>query len=401
MPASDVPSSSSYPNLITIPRMIHGSPKLLPGKNLPYKNVDGKVVYYEFRGRGTPPVDVGRPGDIYWDVTPPYIIYIRDIDGWEPWNRQASAGSQPLAQHPNLDDRYLWISGLDCSWCWFTIKTLGRKRVEANHAMDENMQETLASFLHWLKMYSAPGLNLDLPENQRRHAAEIKRRLLNGVTVGEVPKTNPRIHPRKIMKANHTAITSKSNMESEEELPAFGVGTRLTQREILSAEVETLKKENLGLEASLEEAEERCRAAEFSRLVEVLEVEGVSRTLKRKYEEELEASAREAKELSIRHDIAHERIKELERAWRDGAENGSRRELELRTRLNAAEDTIKKLEGTQEEARLLRKRLGTAEHTIGKLEGELSRKEDEFKNGLYTFAVSVREIAGDLDVYLV
>jgi hypothetical protein len=78
----DLPVSSSYPDLVMIPRALRGEMKLLPGKAHSYQNNGDSVVFYEFRGRGVLPVDVGRPGDVYWDVKLPYIIYFGGIAGW-------------------------------------------------------------------------------------------------------------------------------------------------------------------------------------------------------------------------------------------------------------------------------------------------------------------------------
>ncbi|KAJ7116588.1 hypothetical protein C8R44DRAFT_879949 [Mycena epipterygia] len=170
--------------------------------------------------------------------------------------------------------------------------------------MDEKLQETLASILHWSP---SPNLALDLPENQRRNVDEVQRRRRCGVAVGEAPTPNRLVHPKKAMEAHAPKK--------------------------ISAEVEALKNDNIRLKASLEEAEGRRRAAEFAHL---LEVEGVSRTLKRT-SEELEASARarnekrlkpdsssgEAKELSIHHAQAHAKIKELEKAREEDAQNAS------------------------------------------------------------------------------
>jgi hypothetical protein len=179
------PKSSIYPSLVTIQRILPGSSSLF-ASSIPYHGTatDG-VNFFEFRGRGIVPADIGRLGDVYWDVTFPYIIYFVGIDGWKPWNPQASEGSQKLARHPVFDDRYLWIS--DDGFSWLTQKSLSNSLVRVRtHVAQTLDQELLAALLQFSPTTAT--LALDLEENRRRDEAEAQRRRLNGVPLSQPPK---------------------------------------------------------------------------------------------------------------------------------------------------------------------------------------------------------------------
>ncbi|KAJ7163888.1 hypothetical protein C8R43DRAFT_989101 [Mycena crocata] len=85
----------------------------------------GTIDFQEIRSRGPPPATImGRPGDIYWDLTPPFLIYVREATCWSP--------SDLLVKHPNFEERYLWISntmtykGLG----WFTAQHLRNQNID-------------------------------------------------------------------------------------------------------------------------------------------------------------------------------------------------------------------------------------------------------------------------------
>ncbi|KAJ7082921.1 hypothetical protein B0H15DRAFT_434624 [Mycena belliarum] len=152
-----------------------------------YQTVVGSdhIVFYEFRGIGVPPDDLGRAGDIFWDTTFPYILYVRRLNAWEAWNPRASEGSQLLVEHPCFYDRYLWLSGSGLSW--LAQQSLGKSRVEIKQfqTLGDELQKELAAVL-----CSSPGfrsLAPDILDNRTRHDAEVTRRTRNGILVGKTP----------------------------------------------------------------------------------------------------------------------------------------------------------------------------------------------------------------------
>ncbi|KAJ6483798.1 hypothetical protein C8R47DRAFT_561081 [Mycena vitilis] len=186
------PTSTLYPKLVTIQRTLRGSLHLLPYKDLPYAITapdSPKVVFYEFRGRGPPPGDIGRPGDIYWDVTFPYIIYFVGNDGWKAWNPQASDASQLLARNPNFANRYLWTSRNHHGFSWLTKESLAKSLVKTNEPQSID-QEKLKHFLHFSPRTMTASLALNVADNQARNDAEITRRRLDGVAIDVESKPN-------------------------------------------------------------------------------------------------------------------------------------------------------------------------------------------------------------------
>ncbi|KAJ7476838.1 hypothetical protein B0H11DRAFT_1301937 [Mycena galericulata] len=89
------------------------------------------VPFFEFRGTGAPPADVGSPGDVYIDCTPAaHALYSRSEVDWTRWAGPADAADTPLA-HPLFADcasaRYLWFhpaEGVE----WVCARTVSRRQ---------------------------------------------------------------------------------------------------------------------------------------------------------------------------------------------------------------------------------------------------------------------------------
>jgi hypothetical protein len=104
-------------------------------QNYPYKlTLDGdkpnraKIPYYEWRGRGPPPGDVGYPGDVYLDLTPgAYALYAYTLGKWVKWVGPCVEKEEHI-RHPHLMDRFLGYSEKNVNWYSFsTIKGHARK----------------------------------------------------------------------------------------------------------------------------------------------------------------------------------------------------------------------------------------------------------------------------------
>ncbi|KII84007.1 hypothetical protein PLICRDRAFT_58137 [Plicaturopsis crispa FD-325 SS-3] len=64
------------------------------------------VLFYEMRGRGPPPGDIGYPGDIYLDLTPgAYALYFRGTAEWT----QYFLKNRGSARHPLCEELFLSI----------------------------------------------------------------------------------------------------------------------------------------------------------------------------------------------------------------------------------------------------------------------------------------------------
>ncbi|KAJ7124466.1 hypothetical protein C8R44DRAFT_875497 [Mycena epipterygia] len=69
------------------------------------------IPFFEFRGLGTPPSDVGSPGDVYIDLTPSACALYSKAE--EDWSRWAGPASTDTLSHPHFVDsknaRYVWF----------------------------------------------------------------------------------------------------------------------------------------------------------------------------------------------------------------------------------------------------------------------------------------------------
>jgi hypothetical protein len=62
------------------------------------------VPFFEFRGSGAPPADLGTPGDVYIDLTPDaHALYCKSEEDWTRWAGPAVVASDQLC-HPHFVD---------------------------------------------------------------------------------------------------------------------------------------------------------------------------------------------------------------------------------------------------------------------------------------------------------
>jgi hypothetical protein len=79
--------------------------------------------FSEFRGLGSPGLNIGQPGDIYIDITPGlHALYARYSESWLLW--PGSNDVSRLLRHPLYSDR--------CLWCHTTIGWFHPRHVRVN-----------------------------------------------------------------------------------------------------------------------------------------------------------------------------------------------------------------------------------------------------------------------------
>jgi hypothetical protein len=131
------PISSQQPHIVRHYRAFHvrelpeDYPYHLEPSSEPSTKI--KVPYYEFRGKGPPPKDIGKLGDLYLDLADvkSYALYALTSTGWTMWDPLPSqSGTVPpvseLLAHPQSAklNRYLWCDG--CQPGWYPLTSLGR-----------------------------------------------------------------------------------------------------------------------------------------------------------------------------------------------------------------------------------------------------------------------------------
>ena len=126
--------------------------------------------FSEFRGLGSPELNIGRPGDIYIDITPGlYALYARYPERWLLWPGSNDASN--LLLHPLLSDR--------CLWCHTTVGWFHRRNVRVNsgkwHIWRRNLSICL-KYMHPSPSASASELLSETLNFQERLSGESKKR---------------------------------------------------------------------------------------------------------------------------------------------------------------------------------------------------------------------------------
>ncbi|KAJ7673099.1 hypothetical protein DFH06DRAFT_1123844 [Mycena polygramma] len=282
-----LPTLALYPKLVTIQRTLRGSLYILPYKDLPYRITapgNPKVVFYEFRGKGPPPGDIGRPRDVYGDVTFPYSIYCVGTGGWEAWNPQAADGSQLLARN-----RYLWTSCHHHGFSWLAKESLAKSYVNANEPQSIN-QDKLKHFLHFSPSTMTASLALNVADSQARNDAEITRRRLNGVAIDVEAKPNQGHAPKVECSDSLIVAFLQSELQERDKKLERLKGDNL----FLKASLDAGKCSRANVLASLSEGDQRNGGFSFLPGADTqILVEGKLQNSKRKHEEDSQAASRE------------------------------------------------------------------------------------------------------------
>ncbi|KIM77907.1 hypothetical protein PILCRDRAFT_605648 [Piloderma croceum F 1598] len=107
--------------------LAHNMPKGYPYRFGP-RDKSNMIPYYEWRGKGPPPDDIGHPGDLYLDLTPGnYALHAHTTKKWVKWVGPRTK-KEGLLAHPHLKDRYL-----DCSdrfIGWYAESTIRRHQAK-------------------------------------------------------------------------------------------------------------------------------------------------------------------------------------------------------------------------------------------------------------------------------
>jgi hypothetical protein len=102
------------------------------------------VPFFEWRGRGAPPEDIGYPGDVYLDLTPDHFaLYAYTTTKWVKWVGPRVQKEQLIA-HPHFhDDRFLRCSPTTVGW--YAIKTItDNRRIPKTLSASEAIQTIIA-----------------------------------------------------------------------------------------------------------------------------------------------------------------------------------------------------------------------------------------------------------------
>ncbi|KAJ7165675.1 hypothetical protein C8R43DRAFT_216554 [Mycena crocata] len=121
------------------------------------------VPYFEFRGLGAPPGDVGTAGDVYLDTTSgAAALYTKSEVDWTRWGGPAAA----LLGHPHFVDRrhsrYVWIHPRD-GVEWIAQISVGRRKeaLRADRLLNESHSNSLQASLELASRIIGGYLNME------------------------------------------------------------------------------------------------------------------------------------------------------------------------------------------------------------------------------------------------
>ena len=173
------PQSKSYPGIGRRLRKFQNRRRWMHrrGETWPYRlyaDEPSHILFFEFRGYGPPPDDVGNTGDIYIDLTPYPRLLLYVCHGEKDW-KCANWSSNPnvvefgIHVHPLLKGRYLWGTA-SSGFMWFTPASI-RYEDLYRHTDTVNYDGMIAKAMRW-----DFGDDLRGPDNMRRREAEESRR---------------------------------------------------------------------------------------------------------------------------------------------------------------------------------------------------------------------------------
>ncbi|KAJ7476844.1 hypothetical protein B0H11DRAFT_1302116 [Mycena galericulata] len=208
--ADPSPKSALKPDTTFTLRYIKLRPETIP-PNYPYQTplIPGlfankgvhehvPIPFFEFRGAGAPPLDIGTPGDAYIDTAAPACaLYTRAEEEWMQW---AGPAAPELFTHPHFVDcrtaRHIWFHPRD-GVEWISGVSVKRRR-------DALRAEGVLTAAHTPEDREA-GLAL---------AAEIIANYLAGKTTTASPA--PSLPRRRVRKVVLRVDTAKAESEGEE-----------------------------------------------------------------------------------------------------------------------------------------------------------------------------------------
>jgi hypothetical protein len=133
------------------------------------------IPFYEFRGKGPPPTDIGNPGDVYIETgADAFALYAKMRTGWKTWDPLPTWGgifppASEFLAHPDLENlnRFFWCDGYQLGW--YALSGVRGKR---SRMRQEGMYRTMGGLAE--------------EHNSNAVASEVIRRMLESLDTGKV-----------------------------------------------------------------------------------------------------------------------------------------------------------------------------------------------------------------------
>ncbi|KAJ7124471.1 hypothetical protein C8R44DRAFT_980736 [Mycena epipterygia] len=249
------------------------------------------VPFFEFRGVGAPPSDVGSPGDVYIDLTPSaHALYSKSEEDWTKW---AGPGeSADMLAHPHFVDcrsaRYVWFNR-DIGVEWVCARTVARRQLSLRSAGILNFRhvgaqaclalasQIIGNYLTEEDRASLPALKLTPVKHDTSASSKTAMDSESeSEDLGSDSELSDTFYPSK--KARLLASTNSQSATPAAKSPASSRRAR-TDRETLQLEkdlvalradkeLRSLRTRKRQLMASIEESTERGRDSSFLQTLE-------------------------------------------------------------------------------------------------------------------------------------
>jgi hypothetical protein len=156
----------------------HFTVKTLPD-SFPYEVIRDnglQVHYFEFRGQGSPPADLGYPGDVWINVRPGELsLYARTLTEWVIWPGPRKAKKQ-MFEHPLVPGRYLWCTRKHV--LWYTCDGIRKSASLQTRGEEEDFGRTRYRAVGPMERGGARNANDNTPRLPLRTAEEAVAKIL-------------------------------------------------------------------------------------------------------------------------------------------------------------------------------------------------------------------------------
>ena len=156
----------------------HFTVKTLPD-SFPYEVIRDnglQIHYFEFRGQGVPPADLGYPGDVWLNVRPGELsLYARTLTEWVIWPGPRKA-KKLMFEHPLVPGRYLWCTRKHV--LWYTCDGIRKSASLQTRGEEEDFGRTRYRTVGPMERGGARAANDNTPRFPLRTAEEAVAKIL-------------------------------------------------------------------------------------------------------------------------------------------------------------------------------------------------------------------------------
>ena len=156
----------------------HFTVKTLPD-SFPYEVIRDnglQIHYFEFRGQGPPPADLGSPGDVWLNVRAGELsLYARTQSDWVIWPGPRKAKKQ-MFEHPLVPGRYLWCTRKHV--LWYTCDGIRKSASLQTRGEEEDFGRTRYRTVGPMERGGARTVNDNAPRFPLRTAEEAVAKIL-------------------------------------------------------------------------------------------------------------------------------------------------------------------------------------------------------------------------------